>query len=428
METWAALCRIHKSSEKALAEVKRAFVEACLDRALASIQAGYYHEADARGLCEEGVPGRAKMHIVENIPRPAGDPKKPGAAEQGAAVGAALGKEVGGRLAKGDIAGLYGERGGGPGAVPVVAGAPRAAPLVVVGGALTPSSPGFKERPVPLALTPELGRALNIKVIESRVMAEGVSPKAAKQARFAISEMLREADPAVVQNIVDRKVYTYIIPKDKKMTDLEPFKALKGQKTFDGRPWETVRGAGNTVLADGRGSAIAVAEESMLVDKKPGEGYPRNFVLVHEFGHIVQIQGLPTRPAPAVQEKPGLFARTVQSFQAMKSTPDDLAAPGVLERALINGRLAFSAVPKPISFAETLDQYRRSSARAGKSTLGNYADANEKEFFAELSAAYFDVGFENGKYNDLKKLMRDRPELAEMMYRVYGPARSLRGK
>ena len=421
-EKWAELCETHKSAEKALAQAKRAFVEACLDRALPSIQAGYYHEGDARALCGEGVPGRQKMHIVQDIPRPAHPriAKDRNAVEQGAAVGAAVGKAVGGRLASGDIAGLYGERGGGPGAVPAVAGPGGGPAQASPVAAAVPGPAGFKERPVPPVLTPELGRAANIKIIASRVVAEGVSPKAAKQARFAIAEMLREADPAVVQNLVDRKVYAYIIPKDKKLTDLEPFKDLKGKKTFDGRPWEGVRGVGNTVLPDGKGAAMAVSEESLLVDHKPGKGYPLNYVLVHEFGHMVQIHGLPTRPAPpAAPVQPGFLGRALGVWQAVTAAP---------ERALEIGRLAFSSAPKPASFAETFDQYRRSGGRAGKSTLGAYADANEKEFFAELSAAYFDVGYENGKYNDLKKLLAERPELADMMYRVYGPARGLRGK
>ena len=113
---------------------------------------------------------------------------------------------------------------------------------------------------------------------------------------------------------------------------------------------------------------------------------------------------------------------------AIASSVGDSHNPEARTRALALGRTAYDAAPLPSSFRETFQAYRASLKRQGKSTLGAYADANEKEFFAELTAAFFDVGFEGGQYNDLRRLLKERPESAQLMYRIYGPAPSMRGR
>lgn len=427
-DSWDKLCEQHKDGPKALAAAKAAFVEKCLEGALPSIQAGYYHAGDAKKLCEEGVPGRDKIYKEKPVPRPDGARRVRGQIQAAAQAGADMSKTVGGVLAGGEPGKLYGERGAG-GAAFVRAAAAGGVPGAVAGLITDWVNPLFRpQTKPPLLLDPQAQRRLDVAMVQSRVVAEGVSPEAAKRAQAVLGEMLAEADPAVLRNLAERKVHTYIIPKDKKMTDLEPFAGLRGKRTFDGRLWDNVRGSGNTALPDGKGYAIAVAEESLLVDKKPGQGYPRNFVLIHEFGHIVQIHGLPTADEEGPGPRRGLFERLGTGWTAFAAAAKDARDLRTAERAVTLGRLAFEAAPKPASFRETFQEYRRTMGREGKSTLGDYADANEKEFFAELTAAYFDVGFESGKYNDLRRLIRSRPELAQMMYRVYGPAPSARGK
>ena len=50
--------------------------------------------------------------------------------------------------------------------------------------------------------------------------------------------------PDIQQRMAAAKVALVIIPRDKAMTDLPEFASLAGTRTFDGRPWESMRGAG----------------------------------------------------------------------------------------------------------------------------------------------------------------------------------------
>ena len=54
---WATLCRDQPDPKKNLANVKEKFIEACLEKAMPSIQESYLLD-QARTLCAEGVPGR----------------------------------------------------------------------------------------------------------------------------------------------------------------------------------------------------------------------------------------------------------------------------------------------------------------------------------------------------------------------------------
>jgi len=421
---WTAFCQ-DATPDQALAKAKAVFVERCLDGALAAIQDGSYLHDDALKLCQEGVPGRAKIPRVPDRPRPGPSRIQVDNLVFSQGMVDDIQKKIGLHLDARQLNLLYGERGGADDGVvadvqPVAPSRPALLPA-------KPKASGLDSHAPPAGTVTSAKRALNIKTLQDGVVGSGVSETAVRQARLVISAMLAEADPDVVQNLVDHKVQVFIIPKDKKLVDLEPFKYLKDTNTFDGRVWDGVRGLGDTRLPGGTGYAIAVSEESLLVDHRPSEGYPKNFIMVHEFGHMVHIHGIPTRPAPPPAAA-GLLERVAGAWKAYSLVSDDPLDPEARARARALGRLAYNSTAKPASFAETFASYRRSSKREGKSTLGAYADTNEKEFFAELTAAYFDIGFKNGEYNDLKRLLADRPELAEMMSRVYGPARSLRGK
>ncbi len=422
--TWAVLCARDPDPEKNLAEVKEKFIEACLERALPSIQAGYYTTERAHELCAEGVPGRERIYLAQEVPRPFVGGNASAhltvASDRTEVYSRAIGDVL-----RGGLASMYGERRIGDPGGEVLAKAGLASDPSKSGArpALTPvpRRPGLDSRPGPPGLSsPDVfvRRARNIEVIQSRVVADGVSDQAADQARWVVGRMLAAADPAVVQNLVDRKVYSYIIPKDKQLTDLEPFKRLKGTQTFDGRVWDFVRGVGNMSLPEGEGYAMAVSEESLLEDHEPGGGYPKNYVFVHEFGHMVQIHGLPTRPT-SVPAAPSFRERLGRLLTGFLGNPDQ-------ERSRDTGLLAFGGIQAPASFFESFQLYRASLKRPGKSTLGDYADVNVQEFFAQLTAAYFNVGLnERGNGHDLRSLIEQRPDLAEFMYRVYGPAPSM---
>ncbi len=422
--TWAVLCARDPDPERNLAVVKEKFIEACLERALPSIQAVYYTTERAHALCAEGVTGRDGIYLAKEVPRPSGIGNASVHLTKASKRAEVYDRATRDVLQKEDVASLYGERtlrdlGGA-----VLARAGLASARSGARPALTPVQrrPGLDNRPGPPGLSsPDVfaQRARNIVVIQSRVVADGVSDQAAAQARLVVGRMLAAADPAVVQNLVDRRVYSYIIPKDKQLTDLEPFKSLKGTRTFDGRVWDFVRGVGNMSQPDGS-NAFAVAEENLLEEHEPGTGgYPKNFVFVHEFGHMVQIHGLPTRPT-SVPAPPSFRERLGRLVTVYFGNPDQVRSG--------DARLLAGGIQAPVSFFESFQLYRASLKRPGKSTLGDYADVNEQEFFAQLTAAYFSVGInERGNGHDLRSLIAQRPDLAEFMYRVYGPAPSLRG-
>src|SRR5690606_1320531 len=52
------------------------------------------------------------------------------------------------------------------------------------------------------------------------------------------------ADKGIIRRLLANDARVIIVPKNKLMTDLPEFAAQKGTYTFDGRPWDTVRGLG----------------------------------------------------------------------------------------------------------------------------------------------------------------------------------------
>lgn len=325
----------------------------------------------------------------------------PGAWREGARKVGAIADKVGQQVGTGDIAGLYKERqqgqvDAGPGPDGRFQSHPAPPPLEIAKAA----AKGFAMVAVPpLALIPpvpsdayrqkQAGNAILGKIIDN-----GASRAAVQETKRVIGGMLANADPDVLERLVDRNVSIEIIPKDKKLTDVPSFTQLRGKKTFDGRPWEDVRGVGNVPVKSG-GHACASPEEGVISTGDHG-GYRRNFVLVHEYAHMIHLQGLAPKP------------------------PD----PGLLDK--VKALWAGKALPKPKgpTTGEVDAQYAESMKRANKTGLGDYADSNSAEMFAQATAAYFDVGYLG---EDAAKLKTINLKLHDLMNKVYGAPRSLKG-
>jgi hypothetical protein len=129
-------------------------------------------------------------------------------------------------------------------------------------------------------------------------------------------------DISVIKNLLQSNLEVVVIPRDKGMTVLDQFQSIRGQQTFDGRSWDSVRGVGNvtdnTVIAQnmvkavrdkGKGPAsivaidpskgkvyTAVTEENLLggLTTAPGGGcYDTGYSTTsHEFAHSVHAYGL----------------------------------------------------------------------------------------------------------------------------------------
>lgn len=83
-----------------------------------------------------------------------------------------------------------------------------------------------------------------------------------------------------------------IIPARTRMTEVPQFASLRGQKTFDGRDWSTVRGSGGLNAPDGS-FAIGVAEENLRAVAGIVSSYPAGYSIgMHELAHAVESKGL----------------------------------------------------------------------------------------------------------------------------------------
>jgi hypothetical protein len=122
----------------------------------------------------------------------------------------------------------------------------------------------------------------------------------------------------------EAKTTIVIIPARLRMTDISPFDSLRGQSTFDGRDWSTVRGSGGTRAPDGT-TAIAVAEENLIKVSGVKSSYPDGYSIgMHEFAHIVEGMGM-TRAQKARLEQ--LFERRQRAAgDADSKYTDDYAA------------------------------------------------------------------------------------------------------
>ena len=93
-------------------------------------------------------------------------------------------------------------------------------------------------------------------------------------------------DLAGLKQLDGLTIELHVIPHKKKMTDLDEFKALKGQTTFDGRLWDDVRGI--NMGKDGKKIRSAVGEEALIGIKGEPSGYGPGFVTSHETGHALK--------------------------------------------------------------------------------------------------------------------------------------------
>ena len=118
----------------------------------------------------------------------------------------------------------------------------------------------------------------------------------AKERALEILE-LQLINKEVARRLIDRQTYVIIIPRNKRMTDVDEFRGLAGTKTFDGRNWEDVRGAGGF---EHNGKVyVAVSEENTTGAQAEDAAARTNWcyapgysTTVHEMAHAVQIYGL----------------------------------------------------------------------------------------------------------------------------------------
>lgn len=166
------------------------------------------------------------------------------------------------------------------------------------------------------------------------------------------------------QHLAAAKVAIVIIPAKVKMTDVPAFEHLRGGKTFDGRDWSTVRGSGGMATPDGR-FAIAVAEESLVQVKDVVSAYPATYsVGMHEFAHVLESKGMSDVQRSRVKE---LYA----AHKAKGTFTDD------------------------------------------------YAAANEQEYFAQSTNAFFDKNVMGKNHSGRAWLEANDPDMYQFLLALY---------
>lgn len=148
-------------------------------------------------------------------------------------------------------------------------------------------APVVEDRPAPLDSNgpfpppPPGGRSTLLRGVE--VTAHRPSDAAEAEAARVVKMMTTRPD--LQKKLKAAKVELVIIPKDVAMTALPEFAALKGQRTFDGRAWDDVRGVGGTLTPDGC-IAVGIPEENLA--DLPSDTYPGTYsVAVHELAHCI---------------------------------------------------------------------------------------------------------------------------------------------
>ncbi len=198
----------------------------------------------------------------------------------------------------------------------------------------------------------------------------------------ALDEVLRIVQAEVGNNEYAQNhfrksnVAIVIIPAHVAMTELPEFAHLKGQKTFDGRDWSTVRGSGGTPSPNGR-FAIAVAEEGVTTTDL--KAYPATYsVGMHELAHVLESKGM-TREQQARVKR--LYAAHIA----------------------------------------------RDPGDANDTFTDTYGSENEQEYFAQSTNAFFDRNVMGTNHSGRPFLQKNDPEMYAFLVELYDTHRDKHG-
>jgi hypothetical protein len=195
------------------------------------------------------------------------------------------------------------------------------------------------------------------------VIARGAHPASIAAVRGLLSEM--RVAPRLAGRLRDARLSIVIVPRRVSLTSLPQFASLHGKQTFDGRPWDHVRGTGGIRLPDGR-VGVAVPEENLF--GFADDAYPSLAIAVHEIAHAIHDRVL---------------------------TDDDRARVEAAYRARIDGGAQFTDA---------------------------YAKSNVREYFAEGANAFFGR-WPSRDYRDAAWLYDHDRALYAIMVNVFGSPR-----
>src|SRR3569623_285183 len=168
------------------------------------------------------------------------------------------------------------------------------------------------------------------------------------------------------------------VPAEVSMTALPEFAHLQGKKTFDGRDWSAVRGMGGTATPSGKFS-MAVAEESIVPVPNTISRYPATYsVAMHELAHVLEAKGMPTPQQARVKQ---LYAAHQQ----------------------------------------------RDPGDANDTWTDKYGAANEQEYFAQSTNAFFDRNVMDKNHSGRAWLQKNDPDMYAFLVDLYDTRRGADG-
>lgn len=186
-----------------------------------------------------------------------------------------------------------------------------------------------------------------------------VSDAALSRAQWVAQTMLQNV-PYIREAMVKIRFRVEIIAASEVLSDLPDFADLKGQKTTDGRDYDTgTRGVANV-------DKQSVGEENLLCSK--GQHYPLEDIMVHEFAHSIKAH-----------------------FDKITTEESEAAYANARAKNLYNASI--------------------------------YMMRNSQEYWAEATQSWFGKTMRvdvNDGYNTAAKLKEHDPDLAKVLSKVYG--------
>jgi hypothetical protein len=198
------------------------------------------------------------------------------------------------------------------------------------------------------------------------IRANNVDPRAFAAVQKVIDQLIGN-NPSAVTKLATARTVIFVIPRDKRLTDLDEFANLRGETTQDGRRYEDLAGIGGHSLAN-ENLAIAVCEENLVsipgVRDVYGKGYS---VATHEIAHAI-----------------------------------------------------YSKVLEPKQFSKVYELYTAQKQAAATHWTDDYAATNAREYFAQSTNAYFNqnAGIGHGGRDWLRA---NDPKMCTLLDEIYGP-------
>ncbi len=191
------------------------------------------------------------------------------------------------------------------------------------------------------------------------------------------------ASKDVARSLLDQNTKVIVIPRNKKMTDVVEFDKLKGTKTFDGRDWEQVRGAGGFKVPGVNAIYVAISEENTTGASAEGDAAgtswcysPGYSTSVHEMSHVVDVYGI----SAAQRDK----------VDAAYKARHDLDVAGTAQ--------------------EWIDGYNFTDTGVAK--VECYASMHRLEFWAQLATAWFGSNVGKDPFTQAKWATKGSPDKA----------------